>query len=386
MSLPCFQSPMGSFQLQRFPQTPKQHHKSDPLQAWDAADEYLLHYLANEALPLSNPLILNDAFGALAISLAQHHSTVISDSYLSLEAIGLNQSHNHIASELITCYPSVANHQSQHDLVLIKIPKNLSLLEHQLYQIRQWVHEDSHIIGAGMVKHLPKSVTELFEKILGETHTSLAKKKARLIFCQPTPQRWSGTSPYPTEFSVDQWQLTLSNHANVFSGKSLDIGARFFLDVLQEQLPDQEQIKEIADLGCGNGVLGIIAARLLPQARVTFFDESFMATASAVENFQKAFGDSARATFHTNHSLQGVEKESFDLILNNPPFHQQHTVSDAIAWQMFKDAHKVLKTGGELWVVGNRHLNYHAKLKRIFGNCRTLASNRKFVVLAAKRR
>jgi 16S rRNA (guanine1207-N2)-methyltransferase len=53
---------------------------------------------------------------------------------------------------------------------------------------------------------------------------------------------------------------------------------------------------------------------------------------------------------------------------------------------MFADSRRSLRRGGELWVVGNRHLGYHAKLKRLFGNCEVVASNTKFVVLRAVRR
>ena len=48
---------------------------------------------------------------------------------------------------------------------------------------------------------------------------------------------------------------------------------------------------------------------------------------------------------------------------------------------MFVDAHKVLRPGGHLVVVGNRHLAHHAKLKKIFGGVNNLGSNAKFVVL-----
>ena len=74
-----------------------------------------------------------------------------------------------------------------------------------------------------------------------------------------------------------------------------------------------------------------------------------------------------------------------DRVLCNPPFHQQQVVSDHIARQMFRDARRVLREGGELWVVGNRHLGYHKTLKRLFGNATLVASNRKFVILRAVR-
>jgi 16S rRNA G1207 methylase RsmC len=70
-------------------------------------------------------------------------------------------------------------------------------------------------------------------------------------------------------------------------------------------------------------------------------------------------------------------------VLINPPFHQQHSVGDAIAWKMFKDAQRVLVAGGELRLVGNRHLAYHAKLKKLFGNCETIAATTRFVILSS---
>jgi len=70
-------------------------------------------------------------------------------------------------------------------------------------------------------------------------------------------------------------------------------------------------------------------------------------------------------------------------VLCNPPFHQQHAVTDHLAWQMFRDAKRCLQYGGELRIVGNRHLDYHHKLKKLFGNCTLIASNQKFVVLRA---
>ena len=103
-------------------------------------------------------------------------------------------------------------------------------------------------------------------------------------------------------------------------------------------------------------------------------------------DFADAFSGQRQASFLVDDCLSRVAENSQDLVLNNPPFHQQHNLSDAVAWQMFRDARRVLRTGGELWVVANRHLGYHAKLKKIFGNCETVGSNARFVVLKASKR
>ena len=80
-----------------------------------------------------------------------------------------------------------------------------------------------------------------------------------------------------------------------------------------------------------------------------------------------------------------ISDASVDLVVNNPPFHDDQALAEATAWKMFNDAHRILKPGGEFRVVGNRHLGYHAKLSKIFGNRKTVASNKKFVVLSAQK-
>lgn len=277
---------------------------------------------------------------------------------------------------------SLTSPDGKFDLVLIKVPKSLAMLEDQLYRLRPHLHENSRIISGGMVKSIHTSTLKLFEKILGPTTTSLARKKARLIFTQPSAELWQGSTPYPSTYTLENSQFQIANHAGVFSRDSLDIGTRFFLS----HLPTGDQYRSIIDLGCGNGVVGLMAAHKNPNAELTFVDESFMAVDSARLNFTAAFGDQRQATFCATDCLQGIAANSADLILNNPPFHQQNVVGTHIANQMFRESHKVLREGGELWVIGNRHLGYHSVLKKHFGNCETVVSNKKFVILKVVKR
>ncbi|MER7816873.1 methyltransferase, partial [Streptomyces sp. NPDC096153] len=113
---------------------------------------------------------------------------------------------------------------------------------------------------------------------------------------------------------------------------------------------------------------------------------SFPPAASAVATFRANAGPSAKAVFEAGDALAGTERESVDLVLNNPPFHTHRALTDSTSWRMFTGARRALRPGGELWVVGNRHLGYHVKLRRIFGDCETVASNPKFVVLRAVKR
>jgi 16S rRNA (guanine1207-N2)-methyltransferase len=214
---------------------------------------------------------------------------------------------------------------------------------------------------------------------MGTTTTSLAKKKARLIFVSFDEKLAIGKNPYPVDYQLENTDYWLTNHANVFSRDRLDIGTRFFL----QHLPVKTDAIDIIDLACGNGVVGLIAAERNPKARLHFVDESFMAVASAQENFYRAFAQSREARFQVGDGLNDFAAQSADLILCNPPFHQQNTIGDQIATQLFKQAKTVLKRGGECWVIGNRHLAYHQDLKKLFGNCTVMASNAKFVIWQA---
>lgn len=362
---------LNSLKLVRLP-----HEDHSPLRAWDAADEFVLDAVdcpKNQVI-----LIINDAFGALSCGLADYPIQHWSDSVIARLACENNIKRNGLTSN-INYLKSTEAPVTSIDTVLIKIPKTLALLEYQLQLIKPMLSVDTQVIGAGMVKHLPSSAIELFEKIIGSTHTSLAKKKARLIFSKVEQRPEKSLIPaYPHSRYETDLKLELSHHANVFSKDKLDIGARFML----EQFKYLPKANTIVDLGCGNGVLGIMAQRQQEQAELHFVDESYMAIDSAKTNYEKAH-PTLTAQFWESHCLEHVDIPSADLIICNPPFHQNHAVGDQIAWQMMKQSRDLLEKGGELWLVGNRHLNYHSKLKKLFGNSRSISSNRKFDVLCA---
>jgi len=363
-----------SLTLQRFPAT----DDVNPLQAWEAADEYLLQQL--DDTEIRGPvLILNDAFGALSCALAEHKPYSIGDSYISELATRENLRLNGIdesSVKFLDRTASPADYPQQPGVVLIKVPKTLALLEQQLRALRKVVTSDTRIIAGAKARDIHTSTLELFEKVLGPTTTTLAWKKARLINCTFNEPPLAD-APQTVSWKLEGTDWTIHNHANVFSRTGLDIGARFFMQHLPENLEG-----EIVDLGCGNGVIGLTLLDKNPQAKVVFVDESPMAVASSRMNVETNMPEALdRCEFMINNALSGVEPFRFNAVLCNPPFHQQHALTDNVAWEMFHHARRCLKINGELYIVANRHLDYFHKLKKIFGNCTTIATNNKFVVL-----
>ncbi|MFE4652748.1 methyltransferase, partial [Streptomyces sp. NPDC056707] len=272
----------GGFDLARFPEHPR-----DPFRAWDAADEYLLRQLEGidgaEPVDLSGAVVVvGDRWGALTTVLAGHRPVQITDSYLAQRATLANLARNGDDPDTVRLLSARDTPPGRIDVLLVRVPKSLALLEDQLHRLAPAVHAGTVVIGTGMVKEIHTSTLKLFERIIGPTRTSLAVKKARLIFCTPDPALARTPSPWPHRYDLPDGVGSVSgrtvvNHAGIFCAERLDIGTRFFLS----HLPERSGPDRIVDLGCGNGVVGTSAALANPEATVTFIDESYQAVAGA---------------------------------------------------------------------------------------------------------
>ena len=357
----------GQYTLLRPGANPRQS-----LRAWDAADEYLIAFI-NESFSRQSLTLFNDQFGALGIALEPQVKTWVNDSFCAKSALQLNQQHNkqHPSFPLLSPLDS---RPQQPSLGVMKLPKNLSYL-HQL--LEGCANSNiSKVLIAGMMKHLPKNVLGYLQKF-GSVKRHPFKKKATIY---ELDLKQIAPCPYPKSNQLAG--MDLISHANVFGRDKLDPGAQFFIEHIKA-LPTAQRA---ADLCCGSGILGLKYMQQHSSAEhsinMEFFDESFMAVKSAELSWAKNKLN-GETSFHWNDGLDQSNDQKYDLILCNPPFHEEHTVGDHIAKRLFKDAKQQLKSNGKLIVVGNRHLGYHVSLKSYFKHVVQIASNGKFILLRA---
>ena len=102
----------------------------------------------------------------------------------------------------------------------------------------------------------------------------------------------------------------------------------------------------VLDLGCGCGVVGVFASqRAGPEGHVAFLDSNLRAIALSEHN-ARANGVASFEVFAST-SAEGPKKRSFDVILANPPYIDDHAVS-----RLFVErGHGLLNSRGRFFLV-----------------------------------
>lgn len=157
----------------------------------------------------------------------------------------------------------------------------------------------------------------------------------------------------------------------VFSWDRLDPGTA----LLMEALPRLSG--RGADLGCGIGVLAHPALASDAVTELTLIDNDRRAIEAARRN-----ADDPRAR-HVWADARTVPLERLDFVVMNPPFHAAGAEDKGLGVAFIRKAAAVLRTGGHLWLVANRHLPYEATLDAAFKRVTPLAEANGFKVLLA---
>lgn len=171
--------------------------------------------------------------------------------------------------------------------------------------------------------------------------------------------------------SVRDIDLTICSRPGVFAWDRLDAGTRILIDNM-EVSPDSS----VLDLGCGNGIIGMVAAKQAMKGHVHLVDVDSEAVRSATE--------SARVNAISNCSIlpgdaaSSISPQTFDLIATNPPFHITHRADLSMASEFIQAAAAMLKPNGRLLLVANITLPYERLLKKHFGTSECIHSDRHY--------
>lgn len=135
-----------------------------------------------------------------------------------------------------------------------------------------------------------------------------------------------------------------------------------------------------ADLGCGVGVLARAALANPKVTRLELVDLDRRALDAARLNVEDA-----RAGFHWADARSGPELSGLDFVVMNPPFHDAGQEDKALGQAFIRRAHTMLRKGGVLWMVANRHLPYEAVLGEHFARVTPKGEGKGFKIYEARK-
>ena len=169
-------------------------------------------------------------------------------------------------------------------------------------------------------------------------------------------------------------RLELETQPGLFSPGHADCGTLAMLSVAV-----LEPGMRVLDLGCGCGLVGILAARLCGEGNVTMTDIDPLAVEVAARNAARNGVGGVKTVVSDGFSQLG--DTGFDLILSNPPYQSDFSVAKGFIEKGFNR----LKPGGTLLMVTKRRQWYRNKLVAIFGGVRIHEIDGYFVFEAQKR-
>ena len=210
-----------------------------------------------------------------------------------------------------------------------------------------------------------------------------SKNKCRVFWTQPdatvdTPLRdaWRALDT-PREIEPDGF----ISRPGVFAWDRIDAASR----MLAEHLPS-DLTGAAADFGAGWGFLSMQLLERCPG--VTTLD-LFEADARALDlaRINLARRQPGRTVAHHWEDVTCGVSGCYDVVVCNPPFHTQQAGDRPDIGRAFIDAAAdVLKPGGRLWLVANRHLPYEATLDALFHPERIVAQQHGFKIIEATKR
>jgi len=168
--------------------------------------------------------------------------------------------------------------------------------------------------------------------------------------------------------------LNFETNEEVFSPSGVDRGTLAMLSQVEFTSEDR-----ILDLGCGYGVVGILASKLIGESQVVMCDISKKAVETSRIN--GALNGLSDLEVIQSNGLDAIEVSGFTKILSNPPYH----VDFSVPKNFIEKGYKKLAPGGTMYMVTKRLDWYKNKLTSVFGGVKVLEIDGYYVFIAEKR-
>ena len=169
--------------------------------------------------------------------------------------------------------------------------------------------------------------------------------------------------------------LYFESNKDCFSPKYIDKGTQAMLSFV-----DFSEADKVLDLGCGYGVVGILAAKFSNPKNIYLIDVNKVAIQCAKRNAK--LNKVEEVTIIQSDAYKDLEETGFNLILSNPPYHTDFSVAKTFIEKGFNR----LLIGGKFYMVTKRKEWYKNKFISIFGGVKIYEKDGYYIFEAEKRR
>ena len=285
----------------------------------------------------------------------------------------------HFQAQQASVHFGVELPEGEFDQAIIFVPKAKELLNYVLHNLAARLKAGSSIFLVGEKKGGVERAAKQLQpygkavKLDSARHCQFWQVHLENTVTAKPLAEWAQRYTVPTP----QGELTICALPGVFSQNHLDVGTAVLLPYLS-----QVTAGKIADFGCGAGVISAYLAKLNPKNRIFALDVDAFALASTQMTFEQNQLEPEQIEIK---AVRGIEDAPLFLhaIVSNPPFHlgvhTDYTASETLC----KESRRHLKSGGELWIVANRFLNYPTLIEQNYKRCTVKADQEGFKVLFA---
>lgn len=176
------------------------------------------------------------------------------------------------------------------------------------------------------------------------------------------------------DIEIKNISLQFITDDTLFSPKKIDIGTLSMLEEIDFNLESK-----VLDLGCGYGVVGILAAKIIGEDKVVMCDIDDNAVNISKNN--ASLNGVGNICIIKSNGVKDININDFSIILSNPPYHTDFSV----AKHFIEIGFYKLVLNGRFVMVTKRFDWYKNKLTSIFGGVKVIEKNGYYIFIAEKR-
>ena len=173
--------------------------------------------------------------------------------------------------------------------------------------------------------------------------------------------------------------MTFETADTSFSPLGADLGTLAMLSAAFSENAVINAGATLLDLGCGYGLVGVYAAKLIGAENIVMSDVCEDSVALARKNAD--LNNVGGVKIIQSDGFRDIRDSGFSLILSNPPYHTDFSVAKHFIEKGFNR----LVIGGKMFMVTKRRDWYKNKLSSVFGGVRITETDGYYVFCAEKR-